>query len=110
MIEAKAFRKFIMLYSLFKSERLKLHFQGPTWDAEGMKCEAKSELCYDRQSVGQSVLMPSRIWGPGPDSCYCETVEGLFIWGALFDVRLGLLFKIAAGPRQCSHIYRGQTK
>jgi hypothetical protein len=40
----------------------------------------KSKLYYDRQSVGQSLLVPSPILGPRPDSCYCQTVDGLLIW------------------------------
>jgi hypothetical protein len=43
------------------------------------------------------------IWGLGPDLCYCLTVAGLLIWGALSDERTGLSFTIAAGPRQRSH-------
>jgi hypothetical protein len=33
----------------------------------------------------------------------CQTVAGLLIWGALSDERKGLLFTLAAGPRQRSH-------
>jgi hypothetical protein len=44
----------------------------------------KSKLRYDRRSVGQSVSVSSRIWGPRPDFCYCQTVDDLFMWGALF--------------------------
>jgi hypothetical protein len=35
------------------------------------KSKSKSKLCYDRQSVGQSVLVPSPILGPRLDFCYC---------------------------------------
>jgi hypothetical protein len=43
------------------------------------------------------------IWGPGPDSYYCQTVAGLLMWGAHSDERMGLSFTITAGPRQCNH-------
>jgi hypothetical protein len=33
---------------------------------------SKSKSHYDRRSVGQSVLVSSRIWGPRPDLCYCQ--------------------------------------
>jgi hypothetical protein len=48
------------------------------------------------------VLVLCRVWGRRPDSCYCQTVAGLLMWGALSDERMGLLFTIAAGPRQRS--------
>jgi hypothetical protein len=55
-------------------------------------------LCYDRWSVGQSVLVSSlRL-----DFYYCQTVTCLLIWGALSNERMGLSFTIAAGPHQCS--------
>jgi hypothetical protein len=34
---------------------------------------------------------------------YCQTVAVLLMWGAFFDERTSLSFKIAAGPRQRSH-------
>jgi hypothetical protein len=37
------------------------------------------------------------IWGLRPDFYYCQTVAGLFMWGALSDERTGLPFTIAAG-------------
>jgi hypothetical protein len=43
------------------------------------------------------------IWGLRPDFCYCQTVAGLLMWGALSDERTGLPFTIAVGPRQGSH-------
>jgi hypothetical protein len=43
------------------------------------------------------------IWGLRPDSYYCQTVAGLLMWVALSDKKIGLLFTIAAGPRQRSH-------
>jgi hypothetical protein len=43
------------------------------------------------------------IWVPRTDFYYSQTVTGLLMWGALSNERTGLLFTIAAGPRQCSH-------
>jgi hypothetical protein len=43
------------------------------------------------------------IWVPTPDFCYCQTIAGLLMWGALSEERTGLSFTIAAGPRQRSH-------
>jgi hypothetical protein len=51
----------------------------------------------------------SLSWNKAPisrtraDFCYCQTVAGLLLWGALPNERTGLQFTIAAGPRQCSH-------
>jgi hypothetical protein len=64
---------------------------------------SKSKLCYDRRSVGQSVLVSSPILGPTSDFYYCQTAAGLLMWGALSDERTGLSFTIVAGPRQRSH-------
>jgi hypothetical protein len=57
----------------------------------------QSNLCYDRWSFRQSVLVSCLIWGPRPDFCYCQTVADLFMWGALYDEKTGLSFTIAAG-------------
>jgi hypothetical protein len=48
-------------------------------------------------------LCQAPIWGLRPDFYHCQTVAGLLMWGALSDERTGLLFTIAAGPRQRSH-------
>jgi hypothetical protein len=55
------------------------------------------------RSVDQPVLVSSPIWRPRPDFCYCQTVKGLSIWGALSDERTGLSFTIASCPHQRSH-------
>jgi hypothetical protein len=39
-----------------------------------------------------TVVLSSPIWGPRPDFCYCNTVAGLLMWGALSDERTGLSF------------------
>jgi hypothetical protein len=43
------------------------------------------------------------ICGLQPDFYYCQTVEGLLMWGTFSDERMALSFTIAAGPCQCSH-------
>lgn len=43
--------------------------------------------CYDRPSVGQSVSVSSPIWGPRPDSCYCQTVAVLLMSDTHSDER-----------------------
>jgi hypothetical protein len=43
------------------------------------------------------------ILGLRPEFCYCKTVAGLLIWGALSDERTGLSFTVAADSRQRSH-------
>jgi hypothetical protein len=43
------------------------------------------------------------IWGLWLHFCYCQTVAGLLVWGALSEERMGLSFTTAAGPRQRSH-------
>jgi hypothetical protein len=58
--------------------------------------QVKVVLTTDVQSASVSWCQ-APIWGPRPDFYYCQTVEGLFIWGALSDKRMGLPFTIAAG-------------
>jgi hypothetical protein len=65
--------------------------------------KSKSKLCYDRRSVGQSVLVPCPIWRSRPGFYYCQAVSRLLMWGALSNERTGLSFTIAAGPRRLSH-------
>jgi hypothetical protein len=63
----------------------------------------KSKSCYDRRSVGKSVLVSNPVLSPRPYFCYCRIVSGLLMWGALSGKSAGPLFTIAAGPRQSSH-------
>jgi hypothetical protein len=42
------------------------------------------------------------IWDLRSVLYYCMTVAGLLRWGAFSNERMGLLFTIAAGPRQHS--------
>jgi hypothetical protein len=67
-----------------------------------MTTESGSYVTTDGQSVSLSWNKAS-IWGLRPDFYYCQTVVGLLMWGALSDERTGLLFIIAAGPRQRNH-------
>jgi hypothetical protein len=73
-----------------------------TKSSPGLKSQS-SKLCYDRQSVGQSVLVSSTHLGLTTRFYYCQTIAGLLMWGALSDERTGLPFTNAAGPRQRSH-------
>jgi hypothetical protein len=50
----------------------------------------QSELCYDRRSVGQSVLV-SRTHLGLKARLFCVPAEGLLTWGALSDEKTGLL-------------------
>jgi hypothetical protein len=67
------------------------------WSAWNVK------LCYDRRSVVQSVLVWSPIWGPVPEFCYYQRIEGLLMWGTLSDETTRVSFTVADGPRQRSH-------
>jgi hypothetical protein len=48
--------------------------------------QIQSDIATDSQSVSQSVLVSSPIWGSWPDIYYCLTVTVLLLWGALGDV------------------------
>jgi hypothetical protein len=54
--------------------------------------KSKSKSHCDWQSVSQSVLVSSPIWGSWPDIYYCLTVTVVSMWGALSDERTGLSF------------------
>jgi hypothetical protein len=60
------------------------------------KSNSESKFGHDRRSVGQSIWVRSRMWGPRPEFCYYLRVAGLFMWGTLPDERTGLSFTIAA--------------
>jgi hypothetical protein len=66
-------------------------------DVSRLSLKSKSQSCYGRRSVGQSVLVP------GAQDQIFNTVAGLLMWGALSDVRTGLSFVTAVGLRQRSH-------
>jgi hypothetical protein len=65
--------------------------------------KSKSKLCYDRRSVGQSVLVSSTHLALTTKFLLLSDRCGFFKWGALSDERTGLPFTIAADPRQRSH-------
>jgi hypothetical protein len=58
---------------------------------------------FDRRSVSLYVLISNPIWGQRPNFCYCQTVMGLFVWGAHSDKRTDLSFTPAFGHRQRSY-------
>jgi hypothetical protein len=62
----------------------------------------ESYVKTDNQSASLS-WNKAPIWGLRPDSYYCLTVAGLWMWGSLSDDRTGLSFTTAAGPLQRSH-------
>lgn len=64
--------------------------------------DLKSKLCYDQRTVDHPVLLSSPLWGPRPDLCYCQTLEGLQMWGSLYDDKVDL-FAITADTRQRGH-------
>jgi hypothetical protein len=64
--------------------------------------ESDSYVTTDGQSTSLS-WNKAPIWGLWPDFYYCQTVAGLLVLGAFSDERTGLLFTIAAGPRQHGH-------
>jgi hypothetical protein len=64
--------------------------------------QSQSYVTTDGQSASLS-WKKAPIWGLRQDLCYCQTVAGLFMWGALSDERTGLSFTNAADPRQRSH-------
>jgi hypothetical protein len=57
---------------------------------DSTKSQAKSH--YDRQPVGQSVLVSSPIWGPRPEFCYCQPLAVLSMWAAILEESMGLSF------------------
>jgi hypothetical protein len=65
-----------------------------------------TESGYYVTTDGQSASLSwnkAPIWGLRPDFYYYQTFAGLLMWSTLSDERVGLLFIIAAGPRQRSH-------
>jgi hypothetical protein len=61
--------------------------------------ESESHVMTDGQSASLSWCQ-APIWGPRPDFCYCQTVAGLLMWGALSSewtvCRLQLLLVLAS--------------
>jgi hypothetical protein len=72
--------------------------------SKSKQSQSQSYVTTDGQSASLSWCQ-APIWGLRPDFCYCQTLAGLLMWGALSDERTGLPFTIAVGPRQCSHYW-----
>jgi hypothetical protein len=62
------------------------------------QCVSSWMECINTSKTASLSCSQAPIWGPTPDSYYCQTVAGLWMWGALSDKRT-----IAAGPRQRGH-------
>jgi large-conductance mechanosensitive channel len=67
----------------------------------------KVKVIYDRQSVGQSVLVSGTHLGPATNFLILPliiflTVSALLMRGALSDEKSGLYFSVFAGHRQRS--------
>jgi hypothetical protein len=67
-----------------------------------LNCQTQSRIETDGRSPSLSRCQ-APIWGPRPVFCYCQTVAGLLMWGALSDERADLSFTVADFPRQRSH-------
>jgi hypothetical protein len=66
--------------------------------------QSQSDVMTDGQSANVS-WCEAHIWGLQLDFCYCQTVAGLLMWGALSDERTDQPFTIAVGLCQCSHYW-----
>jgi hypothetical protein len=64
--------------------------------------ESESYFTTDGQPASLS-RNKAPIWGLWPDLCYCQTLAGLLMWGALSDERTDLSFAIAIVTLQRSH-------
>jgi hypothetical protein len=53
--------------------------------------QSQSYVTTDNQSASLS-WYKAPMWGLKPDLYFCQTVAGLWIWGALSDERTGLSF------------------
>jgi hypothetical protein len=69
---------------------------------DGESSQVKSYVTTNGPSASLS-WNKAPIWGLRQDFYYRQTVADLLIWGTVSDKRMGLLFTIAAGPRQRSH-------
>jgi hypothetical protein len=69
----------------------------PLWTAARFQLNYSSrqsqKLCYDRRSVGQSVLVSSPHLGLKTRFFCCLTVAGLLIWGTLSNERTDLFLQ-----------------
>jgi hypothetical protein len=74
----------------------------PSLTREDIANQSQSYITTDGQPASLS-WNKAPSWGLRPDLCYCQTVAGFFMWGALSDERTGLSFTTAAGPGQRTH-------
>jgi hypothetical protein len=89
-----------VLYILHSTHTVHLYV---SYDSHNKRGSFPKQRQSQSRSVGKSVLVSSPILGPRPHFCYCQTVAGLLMWGALSHERRGLSFKTAAGPGLRSH-------
>jgi hypothetical protein len=64
-----------------------------------------TNLLTNSMTDGQSARLSwcqASIWGLRPEFCYCQTIAGLLMWGALSYERTGMSLTIAPDPRQSS--------
>jgi hypothetical protein len=66
------------------------------------RSESESYITTDCQSASLS-WNKAPFWVLRLNFYYCQTVVGLFMWGALSDERMDLSFTIPPGPRQRSY-------
>jgi hypothetical protein len=90
---------FLFLQRKSQSAFQRTHFV-PSCGPSLSRVKSSRVLSYGQRSVGQSFLDKALIWGLRPDFNYCRTAADLLMWGALYDERTGLPFRIAACPRQ----------
>jgi hypothetical protein len=80
----------VCLKNLFEESWTKLCI----WISQSQsQSQSQSYITTDGQSASLSWNKAS-IWGLRPDLCYCGTVAGFLMWGALSDERTGLSFAI----------------
>jgi hypothetical protein len=63
----------------------------------------ESKICHDQQSVGQSFLVSSHMWGPIPIFVTVRQLQVCWYGAPSLDEWTGLSFTIVAGPHQRSH-------
>jgi hypothetical protein len=76
------------------------------WTLLSLYSQLNSQLSLTlilRPTISRLVLESSTLLGLTSRSLLLSDSCGFLIWGALSDERTGLLFTIAAGPRQRSH-------
>jgi hypothetical protein len=87
---------------LLRLAGLRWRYSTPTPHGRSVCTESESYVTSDDQSASLS-WNKAPIWDLRPEFYYCLTVAGLLKSGVLSDERTGMLFAIAADPRQRSH-------